>query len=188
MENQSIINTTRPRPAVFLDRDGTIIDETGYLADPGSISFYPGVPEALKRLRDRGYILVVITNQSGIGRGFFGEETALAVNLAMLRMLREKGVDLAGIYYCPHHPEDKCLCRKPKLLMVQRALNDLPIDRSHSWVVGDIEKDVLTGIKAGLRPILVETGKIEKGNISVDVMRCETFVEAASFILEEGLK
>ena len=188
MNYQTTKEATSPRPAVFLDRDGTIIDEIGYLADPGSISFYPGVPEALKRLRDRGYILVVITNQSGIGRGFFGEETALAVNLAMLRMLGEKGVDLAAIYYCPHHPEDNCLCRKPKLLMVQRALGDLPIDRSRSWVVGDIEKDVQTGIKAGLRPILVETGKVEKGNISVDVKRCQTVVEAASFILEEGLK
>jgi histidinol-phosphate phosphatase family protein len=176
------------RPAVFLDRDGTIIDETGYLADPGGITFYPGVPEALKRLRDRGYILVVITNQSGVGRGFFGEETALAVNLAMLRMLGEKGVDLDAIYYCPHHPEDNCLCRKPDLLMVQRALKDLVIDVSHSWVVGDIDKDVQTGIKAGLRPILVETGKLDKGDISMDVKRCETVAEAASFILEEGLK
>jgi histidinol-phosphate phosphatase family protein len=176
------------RPAVFLDRDGTIIDETGYLADPGDITFYPGVPEALKRLRERGYTLVVITNQSGIGRGFFDEETALAVNLAMLRMLGEKGVDLDAIYYCPHHPEDNCFCRKPDLRMVQRALNDLAIDLSHSWVVGDIDKDVQTAIKAGLRPILVETGKVVKGSISKDVKRCETFAEAASFILEEGLK
>jgi D-glycero-D-manno-heptose 1,7-bisphosphate phosphatase len=176
------------RPAVFLDRDGTIIDETGYLADPSGISFYPGVPEALKKLQDKGYLLVVITNQSGVGRGFFDEETALAVNLAMMRMLGEKGVDLAAVYYCPHHPEDNCLCRKPDLLMVQRALGDLRIDKSHSWVVGDIDKDVQTGIKAGLRPILVETGKIEKGKVPVDVKRCETVMDAASFILEEGLK
>ena len=175
-------------PAVFLDRDGTIIDETGYLGDPESVTFYPGIPEALRRLRDGGYILVVMTNQSGIGRGFFSEEAALAVNLAMLRKLSEKGVDLAAIYFCPHHPEDNCRCRKPELLMVQRALGDLRIEKSRSWVVGDIDKDVQTGIRAGLRPILVETGKIDKGNISVDVKRCETVVEAASFILEEGLK
>ena len=178
----------KKRPAVFLDRDGTIIDNIGYLADPEGISFYPGAPEALKKLQDRGYLLVVITNQSGIGRGFFDEETALAVNLTMLRMLTEKGVVPAAIYYCPHHPEDNCDCRKPELLMVQRALGDLSIDPSRSWVVGDIEKDARTGIRAGLRPILVETGKVEKGDVPVDVKRCETVVEAVGFILDEGTR
>jgi D-glycero-D-manno-heptose 1,7-bisphosphate phosphatase len=173
------------RPAVFLDRDGTIIDDIGYLADPAGISFYPGVPEALKRLQDRGYLLVVITNQSGIGRGFFDEETALAVNLTMLKNLREKGVVPAAIYYCPHHSEDNCRCRKPDLLMVERALGDLGIDSSRSWMVGDIDKDVQTAINAGFRPILVETGKVEKGDVPLDVKRCETVVEAVEFILNE---
>ena len=175
-------------PAVFLDRDGTIINDIGYLADPGGISFYHGVPEALKRLQDRGYLLVVITNQSGIGRGFFDEETVLAVNLTMLRLLREKSVEVAAIYYCPHHPEDNCRCRKPELLMVQRAQGDLGIDLSRSWVVGDIDKDVRIGIRAGLRPILVETGKVEKGDVPVDVKRCETVVEAVGYILDEGMR
>jgi D-glycero-D-manno-heptose 1,7-bisphosphate phosphatase len=175
------------RPAVFLDRDGTIIDDIGYLADPAGISFYPGVPEALKRLQDRGYLLVVITNQSGIGRGYFNEETALWLNLTMVRLLKEKGVALAAIYYCPHHPEDNCRCRKPELLMVQRAQCDLDIDPNRSWVVGDLDKDVKTGLKAGVRPILVGTGKTEKGDIPADVKRCETVVEAAMFILNEGL-
>jgi D-glycero-D-manno-heptose 1,7-bisphosphate phosphatase len=182
-----IAEGAKGRPAVFLDRDGTIIDDIGYLDDPRGISFYPGVPEALKSLQDRGYLLVVITNQSGIGRGFFDEETALAVNLAMLKILNEKGVALAAIYYCPHHPGDNCRCRKPELLMVQRAQRDLDIDPSRSWVVGDIDKDVRTGLKAGVRPILVETGKAEKGNVPADVKRSETVVEAARFILEEGL-
>jgi len=176
------------RPAVFLDRDGTIIDDIGYLADPAGISFYPGVPEALKRLQDRGYLLVVVTNQSGIGRGFFDEETALAVNFTMLKNLKEKGVAPAAIYYCPHHPEDYCRCRKPDLLMVERALEDLGIDPRGSWMVGDIDKDVRTGIKAGLRPVLVETGKVEKGDVPVDVKRVETVVEAVGFILDEGTR
>ena len=175
------------RPAVFLDRDGTIIDDIGFLADPEGIYFYPGVPEALKRLQDRGYLLVVITNQSGIGRGYFNEETALSVNLTMVRLLKEKGVALAAIYYCPHHPEDNCRCRKPELLMVQRAQHDLGIDPSRSWVMGDIDKDVRTGLKAGVRPILVETGKVEKGDVPADIKRCETVVEAVRFILDEGL-
>ncbi|MDF1526228.1 MAG: HAD family hydrolase [bacterium] len=187
MNNQSLKDTPSSRPAVFLDRDGTIIDDIGYLADPAGITFYPGVPEALKRLQDRGYLLVVITNQSGIGRGYFNEETALSVNLTMVGLLKEKGVALAAIYYCPHHPEDNCRCRKPELLMVQRAQRDLGVDPSRSWVVGDIDKDVKTGLKTGLRPILVETGKAEKGDIPADVKRCETVVEAARFILNEGL-
>ncbi len=174
-------------PAVFLDRDGTMIDETGYLADPEGISFYPGIPEALKRLQERGYLLVVITNQSGIGRGYFDEETALKVNLSMVKKLRDTDVFLTAVYYCPHHPDDKCSCRKPGLLMVQRALDDLGIDPGHSWMVGDIDKDARTGINAGLRTIIVETGKPEKGGVSRDVQRCPSVVEAASFILQEGV-
>lgn len=178
----------KKRPAVFLDRDGTIIDDIGYLADPGGVAFYPGVPQALKRLQERGYLLVIVTNQSGIGRGYFDEETAIAVNLAMLGMFREKGVVLASIYYCPHHPGDGCRCRKPGLLMVDRAVGDLGIDKDRSWFVGDIDKDVLTGMNAGLKPILVETGKTGKGDLPEGVKRCETVVEAVAFILEEGLK
>jgi histidinol-phosphate phosphatase family protein len=181
----STVGGAKKRPAVFLDRDGTIIDDIGYLANPADISFYPGVPEALNRLQDRGYLLVVVTNQSGIGRGFFDEETALVVNLTMVENLRGKGVALAAIYYCPHHPEDNCRCRKPDLLMVERALGDLGIDPSRSWMVGDIDKDARTGINAGLKPILVETGKVEKGDVPLDVKRCQTVVEAVEFILNE---
>jgi histidinol-phosphate phosphatase family protein len=188
MTPEPVRSIEKLRPAVFLDRDGTIIDDVGYLADPAGISFYPGVPEALKRLQDGGFLLIVITNQSGIGRGFFDEETALAVNLIMLRMLKEKGVVLAAIYYCPHHPEDNCDCRKPELLMVQRALGDLGIDPSRSWVVGDIDKDVHTGTRAGLGSILVDTGKVGKGDVPVDVKRCESVVEAVGFILDEGMR
>ena len=174
------------KPAVFIDRDGTLIDDIGYLADPDGLSFYPGIPEALRRLQDEGYLIVVVTNQSGIGRGYFSEETALAVNHAMLRLLREKGVQVAAIYFCPHHPDDGCSCRKPGQLMIHRALKDLDIDSSISWIVGDIDKDIWAGINAGIRPILVETGKGDKGNIPAHVKRCESVVEAVGFILDEG--
>lgn len=180
-------SATDLRPAVFLDRDGTLIDDIGYLGDPAGLSFYPGIPEALRRLQDKGYLIVVVTNQSGIGRGYFNEETALAVNYAMLQMLRAEGVAVAAIYYCPHHPDDGCTCRKPGLLMIQRAARDLDIDGNLSWVVGDIDKDIWTGLNYGLRPVLVETGKSEKGDIPAYVQRCETVVEAVGYILEEGL-
>jgi histidinol-phosphate phosphatase family protein len=174
-------------PAVFLDRDGTLIDDIGYLGDPDGLSFYPGVPEALGRLQAKGYLIVVITNQSGIGRGYFNEETALAVNLAMIRMLRDSGVSVAAVYYCPHHPDEGCSCRKPGQLMILRALKDLDIDDSLSWIVGDIDKDIWTGINAGIRPILVETGKSEKGRVPEYVKRSESVVEAVGFILDEDM-
>ena len=186
MDN-SLANKMRPlRPAVFIDRDGTLIDDIGYLHDPTGVVFYPGIPEALRKLKDSGYLVIVVTNQSGIGRGFFDEETAMAVNLAMLKMLWARGVQPDAIYYCPHHPDDGCSCRKPGLLMVQRAFEDLQINRDNSWIVGDIDKDVLTGISAGLKPIVVETGKSDKGEVPVDVQRCDTVVEAVRFILERA--
>ncbi|MGD8353702.1 MAG: HAD-IIIA family hydrolase, partial [Pseudomonadota bacterium] len=114
----------KKRPAVFFDRDGTLIDDIGYLDDPARLSFYPGVPEALQRLRTKGYVVVVITNQSGIGRGYFDEETAIMVNLRMVQMLRRSGAQPDAVYYCPHHPDEGCSCRKPCLLMVYRALED----------------------------------------------------------------
>jgi histidinol-phosphate phosphatase family protein len=176
------------RPAVFLDRDGTLIDDIGYLGDPEGVSFYPGIPEALKKLQVSGYAIVVITNQSGIGRGYFDEETAMAVSLSMLKILRDRGVTVAAVYFCPHHPDDKCSCRKPGLLMIDRALEDMDIDQDRSWVVGDIDKDVWTGINAGIKPILVETGKVEKGSVPGYVKRCGTVVEAVDHILSEAVK
>lgn len=176
------------RPAVFFDRDGTLIDDIGYLSDPEGVYFYPGVIEALKRLRERGYLLVVITNQSGIGRGYFDEETALAVNLSMLRMLEEKGVGLSAVYYCPHHPDEGCGCRKPGILMLKRAIEELGIDGSLSWVVGDMDKDVRAGMKAGLRPILVETGKPDKGDPPADVKRCGSVADAVNYILAQEIR
>jgi histidinol-phosphate phosphatase family protein len=170
---------------VFLDRDGTLIDDIGYLGDPDGVSFYPGIPEALRKLKAAGYQVVVITNQSGIGRGYFDEETAIRVNLRMVEMLRSAGAQPDAVYYCPHHPDDGCTCRKPGQLMVQRALNDLGLDRDRSWVVGDIDKDIMTGIKAGIRPILVETGKPDKGNIPADVQRCPSAADAVGLILSE---
>lgn len=185
MNNNLLNKTGGRRPAVFFDRDGTLIDDIGYLSDPGKVFFYNGVPEALKKLVDRGYLLVVITNQSGIGRGYFEEETAIAVNLSLLNLLEEKGVGLSAVYYCPHHPDERCLCRKPGVLMLKRAIDELGIDCSSSWVVGDTDKDVHAGMNAGLRAILVETGKPEKGDLPADVMRSRSIADAVIRILDQ---
>lgn len=187
--NNNLANKTGGRPpAVFFDRDGTLIDDIGYLANPEGVIFYPGVPEALKKLQDSGYLLVVITNQSGIGRGYFSEQTAIAVNLSLLNLLRERGVGLSAVYYCPHHPDERCLCRKPGIIMLKRAIDELGIDINSSWVVGDTDKDVRAGMNAGLRPILVETGKPEKGELPDNVKRCRSVVDAVTWILEQEME
>jgi histidinol-phosphate phosphatase family protein len=181
-ENKSL------RPAVLLDRDGTIIDETGYLEDPGGIFFYPGAVEALKRLQDAGYLLVVVTNQSGIARGYFDEEAAVAVNLGMMEMLREHDVRIDAIYYCPHHPDDGCQCRKPGILMARRVIEDLGVDRGQSWMIGDTARDVVMGDESGLGSILVETGREDKGNVPVHTVRVPDLRAAADRVLVEGAK
>ena len=174
------------RSAVFLDRDGTLLDDPGYLANPDGIVFFSEVIDSLKRLREAGYLLMVITNQSGVGRGYFDEETGIAVNLRMADMLREQGVELAGIYYCSHHPDDGCLCRKPGTLMAGRAIRDHGVQRESSWMIGDTVKDILMGMKAGLRPIMLMTGKLPKEDIPVGVPVKKDLGEAAQYVIGEG--
>lgn len=147
-----------PVPAVFLDRDGTLVVERGYLTDPEDIELIPGVPEALRDLRSAGYLLVVISNQSGVGRGFFSEETVHAAMARLRGALRERGVELDAIYFCPHRPEAGCPCRKPGTGLLERAEGDLELDLSRSVMVGDKLLDAETGRRAGARGLLVRTG------------------------------
>ncbi|MDT8395614.1 MAG: HAD family hydrolase [bacterium] len=177
--------TEARRPAVFLDRDGTIIDETGYLGDPGGVHFYPGAVEAMKRLQEAGYLLVVLTNQSGIARGYFDEGTAVAVNLAMMKMLSEHSLRIDAVYYCPHHPDDGCQCRKPQNLMARRAAGDLGVDTGRSWMIGDTARDVFMGDQSGLHTVLVETGKDVEGNLPVGTVRVRDLAAAVTHILKE---
>lgn len=187
---------TGKNKAVFLDRDGTINVEVGYLSDPDELELIPGAAEAVARLNDAGYIVVVITNQSGVARGYFTEEDVAAVNRRMVDVLRPEGARIDGIYYCPHHPEfgsdeyrKDCECRKPNTGMVQRAVEDLDIDVSRSYVVGDHVGDVLLGINAGARSIHVLSGHgtgereklIERGIGSVH-LACD-LADAVEYIL-----
>ena len=143
------------RRAVFLDRDGTINVDNGYVIERDKFELLPGVPEALKRLQDAGFLLVVVTNQSGIGRGFFSLETVDALHEHMRELLREYGVELNGIYLCPHGPNEGCECRKPKPGMLLQAAKDLGIDLEQSYMVGDQLSDVQAGIRAGCCPLLI---------------------------------
>jgi D-glycero-D-manno-heptose 1,7-bisphosphate phosphatase len=175
---------TKTDRAVFLDRDGTIIDELGYLGDPGGVNLFPEAAGAMRRLLESGYRLVVVTNQSGIGRGYFSEEDAVAVNLRLLELLEKGSVKVDCVYYCPHLPDEGCSCRKPGARMLEKAATDLDIDLAASWMVGDTGRDVEAGTAAGCRAVLLDCGKDEKGLVPPGSFRAADLAAAARLILE----
>jgi D-glycero-D-manno-heptose 1,7-bisphosphate phosphatase len=148
------------RPAVFLDRDGTLIAEVGHLGDPNGVAMLPGVPDALRRLSDAGFARVMVSNQAGVARGLFTEEDVRAVNGRMVSILEEQGSGLDAMYWCPHHPDfdGPCECRKPKPGMLHRAAEELGLDLEGSWIVGDHPTDALCGLGVGARAIIVISG------------------------------
>lgn len=148
------------RPAIFVDRDGTIIVEGRYLSDPEAVRVIDGAGPALRRLQDAGFALVVITNQSGIARGLYGEQDFFAVQQRVGELLARHGVTLDGAYHCPHHPDwtGPCDCRKPGTLLFERASADLGLDLRRSWYVGDRLRDVEPAARLGGHGILVRTG------------------------------
>ncbi len=143
---------------VILDRDGTLVIDRGYLSDPAGLEFEPGAAEGMKWLYSRGYRLVVITNQSGVGRGLFAIERVEAMNERLNAMAEEAGVKLAGIYYCPHAPDDGCDCRKPALGLMTRAASELGFDPKSAIMIGDQESDMEFGRRAGATTVLIAAG------------------------------
>jgi len=146
------------RPAAFIDRDGTLIRERNYLSKIKDIKLIGGVVKALKLLRAAGFRIVMITNQSGIGRGYFTEKKLKSIHLALKKMLKKKGAALDAIYYCPHLPDHGCECRKPRTGLVKKAAKKLNIDLSASYSIGDHTGDFLLGQNMGGKGIFVLTG------------------------------
>jgi D-glycero-D-manno-heptose 1,7-bisphosphate phosphatase len=153
------------RPAVFLDRDGTISEEVDYLTHEDQLRLIDGVAEAIKSLKDAGFKVVVITNQAGIARGYLSEQALDRIHEALKETLAIHNARLDAIYYCPHHPTEglaryqvACECRKPGPGMLKRAAGELKLDLSRSFVVGDKLSDLEAGYAVGCRGILVETG------------------------------
>ena len=142
--------------AVFIDRDGTIMEDCVYCSDPKKVKLFPGVPEALRRLKSNGFKLIIITNQSGIGRGLFTVKQYRAVEAELLRQLGVGLID--ATYFCPDAPDEHCKCRKPKPGMVLEATQEHQIDLSRSFLIGDSEIDVECAHNAGVRGIRVQTG------------------------------
>ena len=151
-----MISSDEKSRAVFLDRDGTIIHDADYCSDPKQVRVFEGVPEALRRLKGKGYKLIVITNQSGIGRGFFTLEQYRAVEAEVLRQLGPGLID--ATYFCPDTPEQPSKCRKPAPGMVLEAARDHHVDLAQSFFIGDKEIDAECGRNASVRTIRVRTG------------------------------
>jgi D-glycero-D-manno-heptose 1,7-bisphosphate phosphatase len=151
-----MISSDEKSRAVFVDRDGTIMHDADYCSDPKQVRVFEGVPEALRRLKRKGYKLIVITNQSGIGRGFFSLDQYRAVETEVLRQLGHGLID--ATYFCPDTPEQPSKCRKPEPGMILQAARDHYVDLARSFFIGDKEIDAECGRNAGVRTIRVRTG------------------------------
>jgi histidinol-phosphate phosphatase family protein len=145
----------RRRDVIILDRDGTFLDDPGYLDDPAALRFLPGAGAALRCLHERGYRLVVITNQSGVGRGLFSLARLQEIHRRLTEMVEEAGSRLEGIYACPHVPDAGCDCRKPQDGLFRQAASELGFEASSAIVIGDRLSDMLLGRRVGAPAILV---------------------------------
>lgn len=179
-------------PAVFLDRDGTINEEMGYINHWSRLRVFPQAAPAIRCLNEAGLKVVVVTNQSGAARGYFPPALVDEVNRRLIEFLAAGGARLDGIYVCTHHPEVDCPCRKPKPALILQAASDLDLDLSRSYLVGDRYKDIETAAKAGVKGILVLTGY---GRGEYDFLRekataqpvyvAQDLEDAAAWILED---
>lgn len=192
----SRINSTG-RPAVFLDRDGTINVEKNYLHRIEDFQFIEGAPEAIKKLNQAGYLVLVVTNQSGVARGYFSLADVEALHLHLTELLAEAGAHVDGFYICPHHPtagegqwRRVCSCRKGEPGMLLKAAKEHGIDLSRSYMIGDKEADVAAGEKAGCTSLLVLTGYGKKTAQSLAphrAKRVSDLKEAADYVCRQPL-
>ncbi|SDX74664.1 D-glycero-D-manno-heptose 1,7-bisphosphate phosphatase [Acetomicrobium thermoterrenum DSM 13490] len=180
------------RSAVFLDRDGTLIEDVGYLSSISQIKVLPRVVDGLKLLKSMGYLLIVVTNQSGVARGFFSEDFVQNVHDILGRLFKDNGVAIDAFYYCPHHPTEgfppynvNCDCRKPKTGMIKRAICEYDIDISNSWVIGDSLVDVQLARNAGCKGILLNRDD-DLHSISKESFCDTSLYEAVKYDLFEG--
>lgn len=172
------------RKAVFLDRDGTINCDLGYVGQISRFEYAPGAIEALRLLSQVGFALVIVTNQSGIARGIFTESDYELLTKWMLQDLRNKGVEIDGVYHCPHHPlfSQPCSCRKPKLDLFRRAIEELNIDPDTSWAIGDKERDLALCSVSECKGILLSTGQDPS-----EYHREESLLGAARYIASQEM-
>ncbi len=178
------------RPVLFLDRDGVLLVEKDYLSDPAGVEFLPGVPAALARAREAGFLLIGVSNQSGLGRGRIAPEAFAAVMRRFTAALADLGCALDAFYYCPHAPSDGCACRKPRPGLLEEAATSFLWDPQRAWMIGDKVSDVDLARGAGLRPVLVRTGygsqQAEKLGDRREVLIVDDLAAAVAAILAEA--
>ncbi|MDB5350187.1 MAG: hydrolase, HAD-superfamily, subfamily [Planctomycetota bacterium] len=165
----------RPNRAVFLDKDGTLIEDLPYNVNPDLIRLAPGAADGLSRLQDAGFRLFVVSNQAGVAFGRFPESALAAIEKRLAELLGRMGVEMGGFFYCPHHPEASvldyrrtCNCRKPAPGMLVRAARENRIDLHRSWLIGDILDDIEAGRRAGCRTIHIDNGNETEWALSPD--------------------
>lgn len=186
-----------PHKAVFLDKDGTLVEDVPYNVNPDRIVLTEGAATALQQLSQAGYLLIVVSNQSGIARGFFMESELDLVTLKLQMLLQPFGVSFSGFYYCPHYPDGviesyaiACQCRKPQPGLLLQAAQDHEIDLRQSWMVGDILHDIEAGRAAGCRTILIDNGNETEWELSPARMpHCQVanLCDAATTILANSV-
>lgn len=181
------------KKAIFIDKDGTLIKDIAYNANPDKITLEPYADVALQLLSEQDYSLVVISNQAGIAKGYFPESDMQGVITKVKSLLADAGVTLDGFFYCPHHPEGQiaaytmeCDCRKPAPGMILKAAEILDIDLSRSWMIGDILNDVEAGNRAGCRSLLINNGNETMWELNkhrLPAYAAEDLLDAAHFII-----
>lgn len=185
---------TSGQKAIFLDRDGVLIHDVHYLSNLEEIQFYPDVPDGLRRLKDAGFLLVVVTNQSGVARKYFPREFVNECHVTMNRFLDSYGVKLDHLYYCPHHVDGHpplnidCDCRKPAPGLILQAEKELDLELNQTVMIGDKQSDIELAVNAGIPGILLTTGQGEAAHPSVSARFPETpvfpdFMSATEHIL-----
>jgi len=178
-----------PKPAVFLDRDGTINIDKGYVHSIDQWEWIPGAIDAIVALKKAGFLVIVITNQAGIARGYYDENDMANLHKTINMELKKQNAGIDRFYHCPHHPEfgnvRECGCRKPMPGMLKQAYQDFDIDIAHSWLVGDKVSDIQAGKAAGINSMLVLTGYGNKDRalLTKDVVCLNDIVEASRYII-----
>lgn len=172
-DNRCKVGEALCTPIVFLDKDGTLLENIPYNVDPARIALAPGAADGLRLLHAAGYRLVVVSNQSGVARGYFPEEALAAVEARLRYLLAQIGVPLSGFHYCPHHPDGKvqgyairCTCRKPAPGLLTRAALEYGVDLRQCWMIGDILDDIEAGNRAGCRTVLIFNGNETEWHVS----------------------
>ncbi len=177
--------------AVFFDRDGVINREVSYLDSIDKVEILEGISKAIKLLNENNFKVIIITNQSGLARRYFTKRTLEEIHDFIIKELRKESAHIDAIYYCPHHPDDDCNCRKPRIGLINKAEKELKLDLKSSFLIGDKVTDIQAGLNAGLKTILVLTGygeeeskKLNELDLKVDFIAKDA-LSAVRWILKE---